>query len=248
MRVAIARHHNGIGDWLFCLATLRWLRTQHPDVELIIDFRNAPRIVQEAFGASDLIYEDVRLATDRADVSIPHLVYEFRSREPYLHGLARALGDAIGRHIEPDRNDLPFAHVQRVNPRPKMLTTVGHGKGIKRGGKEWGRQNFVELAAQLGDAGFEIHQLGGPRDFEIPGVAHHLGCTFPALAGLLVSARAFIGLENGLMVLAGFLRVPMVTIYDGAPGADRVDFDHHLKIREAISPIAALERITQWLA
>lgn len=247
MRVQIARHHNGIGDWLFCLAALRWLRSQHPDVELIIDFRNAPRVVQEAFAASDLVYEDARETTARADVSIPHLVYPMKSNEPYMTGIARGLSEAVARRIEPDNTDLPFRQLQRVSPLARVLSMVGHGKGVRRGGKEWGRENFAELAEEFVAHGFEIRQVGGPRDFVIPGVAHYLGCSFVALAGILLSARAFVGLENGLMVLAGFLRVPMVTIYDGAPGADRVAFEQHLKIREPVSPSEALERITTWL-
>lgn len=247
MRVRVARHHNGIGDWLFCLAALRWLRSQHPDVELIIDFRNAPRVVQEAFGASDLLYDDARESSLRPDVAIDHLVYPIKSTEPYMAGIARVLGDAVGRHIEPDYKDLPFHGIRNGAGALNILSMVGHGKGVKRGGKEWGRENFAALAGQLAGDGFEIWQVGGPRDFALPGAVNHLGCSFMALIGLLVSARAFIGLENGLMVLAGFLRVPMVTIYDGAPGADRVDFEHHLKIREPVSPSEALERITTWL-
>lgn len=249
MRVQIARHHNGIGDWWLVLAALRWLRAQHPDVELVIDFRNAPRIVQEAYAASDLIYDDARENDARPDIAIPHLVYPIKSSEPYMSGIARVLGDAVGRHIEPNLADLPFQNLKRVSPLARALAMVGHGKGVKRGGKEWGRDNFTALAEEFILQGFEIRQVGGPRDFVIPklGVAHYLGCSFAALAGVLLSARAFVGLENGLMVLAGFLRVPMVTIYDGAPGADRVSFEQHLKIREPVSPGEALERITAWL-
>ena len=227
------------------LAALRWLRAQHPDVELIIDFRNAPRVVQEAFIASDLLFEDARTCTARPDVALEHVVYPLHGRDPYMHGLARALGDAIGRNIEPDRDDLPFGMLPRAPA--SALAMAGHGKGVTRGGKEWGFENFTALAVQLADRGFQLRQVGGPRDHALPGVAQHLGCSFSALVGLLLSARAFIGVENGLMVLAGFLRVPVVTIYDGAPGAERVDFDQHLKIRERVSPLEALERIESWL-
>lgn len=247
MRLQIARHHNGVGDWIMVLAALRWLRKQHPDVELVIDFRNAPHIVQEAFAASDLIFEDARTCTDRPDVSIGHLVYPLRGAEPYMTGIARMLSDVTGRRIEPDRNDLPFAKIARPVPDARAFSIVGHGKGITRGGKEWGRENFTALSVLLLELGYELRQVGGARDFPLPGAAHCLGGTFAAAASLLLSTRAFIGIENGLMVLAGFLRMPLVTIYDGAPGAERIDFDRHLKITPHASPRAVLNEITQWL-
>lgn len=247
MRLQIARHHNGVGDWAMVLAALRWLRKQHPDVDLIIDFRNAPHIVQEAFAASDLIFQDARTCTDRPDVSIGHLVYPLRGVEPYMTGIARMVSEVTGRQVVPDRNDLPFAKIERPASDSRAFSIVGHGKGITRGGKEWGKENFVVLSQLLLELGYELRQVGGARDFPLPGATHCLGGTFAAAAAALMSTHAFIGIENGLMVLAGFLRVPLVTIYDGAAGADRIDFDQHLKIAEHASPRSVLNQITQWL-
>jgi hypothetical protein len=38
--LTITRPYNGIGDWLFCLAVLKYVNRQRPDIDVYMDFQH----------------------------------------------------------------------------------------------------------------------------------------------------------------------------------------------------------------
>lgn len=245
--VCLQRPYNGIGDWLMALACLKMAQRQRPEIPLYADYAKAralPALVPQAFGDSDVRIEPGH-APARARVTRDSLVYRKRPPENYIESMLLHLNDQTGLGIEYEHRLFPRFRAAR---RPgRYLVMVGQGKRRERHRKEWGSSNLQQLAQILGRH-YEIRQIGGRWDAQLPGTTLSLrGAHFNQVRDQLAGARAFIGLENGMMILAGFLGIPQVTIYDGHSDPIRSDFDNHLKIAERIEPPAAAELIRPWI-
>jgi hypothetical protein len=121
---------------------------------------------------------------------------------------------------------------------------IGHGKRRIRDGKEWGFENFAALACQLLDTGHEVIQIGADNDWRLPRAsAHVMGASANEVLSVLMGARVFIGIENGMMVLCGYLGVPQITIYNGHGYPTRVDFEKQLKITSEMDPDGVMEAV-----
>lgn len=249
--VVIWRPYNGIGDWLFCLAVAKLLNRQRPDVELFVDFNlgNAyklPDLVPQAFACSDVVYHTGRPAS-AARVTRDSLVYRAFPPENYIESTVLHLNDQTGVGIRYERHVFPDFGVRHTGD-GDYVVMIAHGKRRERHRKEWGVANLSALARRLADAGLRVVQIGASTDRRLEAAdGHVLGAHFSTVADVLAGARAYVGLENGIAVLAGYLGVPQVTIYDGHSHPCRLDFERHLKIAERIEPPAAATRVLAWL-
>lgn len=242
MRLLLTRDFSGFGDWLFSLAVMRLVQRQRPDVEIHVSFRTTGEplqpIVPEAFAASDL---EFRLGVpSKLHLSTGHFVYTRRSSATYIADMVEVLNARTGLGIV----HAPAYPVFRF-PQPRergYVALVSQGKGSATP-KDWGTANFSKLAELLADH-VELVQIGARGDAPLPGVSRRiLGESFTRVAQALAGARAFVGIENGMMVLAGFLRVPQLTIYCNTGRPDRVAFDNHIKIRDRAAPAAVAEGV-----
>jgi hypothetical protein len=246
--IVITRPFNGIGDWLMALNCVLFVNRQRPDVDVYVDFRAArtlPDLIPQAFAASNVRITSGRLPP-RAKRTSDSLVYRKLPPQNYIESMVHHLNDQIDLGIEYERHVFPQFGIPRS--KGDYIVMLSQGKRRVRGGKEWGTPNLQALAIQLIAAGIEVRQIGSRHDCPLTGVAvRHLGASFHTVAHVLASARAFVGLENGIMILAGFLRVPQVTIYDGASRPQRVDFDDQLKLTQRIEPPQAAAEVLKWL-
>lgn len=242
------RPYAGIGDWLMALTCLKFVNRQRPDTTIFVDFKSArmlPPIIQEAYDASDVIFTRGIGAPDTIATK-DSLVYRDLPPENYIESMVLHLNRQTGLGIEYEHHVFPdFGFTRRHND---YIVMVGQGKRRDRNRKEWGCQNLAKLARLFMDAGHDVRQIGGKWDKQIPGCSRFLrGEQFVNVAHELAGARAFIGLENGMMILAGFLGVRQATIYDGHSRPGRTDFCNHIKLADRIEPDAAARELLQWL-
>ena len=246
--IRLQRPYTGIGDWLMALTCLKFVNRQCPDTEIFVDFKSArvmPPIIEQAYDASDVQF---RSGTGNADTvgTVDSLVYRNLPPENYIESMVLHLNRQTNLGIEYEHHVFPdFGFTRRHKD---YIVMVGQGKRRDRHRKEWGCQNLAKLAQLLMDAGHDVRQIGGKWDKAILGCSRFLrGEQFVNVAHELAGARAFIGLENGMMVLAGFLGIPQATIYDGHSRPGRTDFDNHLKLADRIEPEDAARELLEWL-
>lgn len=234
MKITITRPFNGIGDWLFALGCIKYVNRQRPDVSVHVDFskaRGLPAIVPELFRLSDARY--IEGCPAGSIVTHDSLVYRKRPPELFLASTLQHLNDQTGLAVEYEHGVYPSFGV-----RPESrgyVVMIGHGKRRVMAGKEWGFENLSALGAMLLDSGLEVIQIGGDNDWRLPRANDHvMGASAEELLEVLAGARLFIGIENGLMVLCGYLGVPQITVYNGHAYPTRVDFDRQTKVTQKV--------------
>jgi ADP-heptose:LPS heptosyltransferase len=241
LKVTILRPFNGIGDWLFALGCIKYVNRQRPDVEIHCAFHKArqlPTIVPELFRLSDARYSEG--FPDDSTPTHDSLVYRKRPPELFLESTLQHLNDQTGLGVRYEHGVYPSFNA--VPESRGHIAMIGHGKKRIRAGKEWGFENFSELACLLLDSGYEVVQIGADNDWRLPRASSHvMGASADKVLSALVGARLFIGIENGMMVLAGYLGIPQITIYDGNGYPTRVDFDKQLKLTGKTDPDEVME-------
>jgi ADP-heptose:LPS heptosyltransferase len=225
MNVLIRRRSDGIGDWLFLLACIKHYNKQRPGVRFYVDFELPQRervnvelspLVLDAFKNSDVVwYEPV--PGQHYDATLQHVVYQQRSDVPYVESMLAQLVSATGMDVAYDPECLPKFIYPELADRPrKYIATVSKGKAATAF-KDWGRSRFDELASQFLACGYDIAQLGLTGDPRLASATSRwFGCSFDTVCGLLAGARLFVGLENGISVLASWLGTPTIVVYGSA--------------------------------
>lgn len=228
------------------LACLKFVNRQRPDVRCFVDFaaaRNLPSLIPEAFEASDVYYAPGKPAGEPTWATRDSLVYRKWPPVSYIESMLVHLNDQTGLGLEFEPGVYPSWHAKR-EPRDYVVL-ISQGKRRARQLKEWGCDNFQALATLLTRAGYDVVQIGARIDMPLRDVSRHvLGQKFVDVLQVLARARGFIGIENGMMVLAGFLGVPQITIYDGDKGvmarAPRCVFPHQVQLVGRTEPDEAL--------
>lgn len=230
------------------------VQRQRPDVKLWVDFRamrvraGLPPIVRQLYDESDVRYQ-AGIPSPPGLTTADSLVYRKFPPDSYIESTVAHLNDQTGLGIRYEPGVYPtFRSASRSPTRGDYVVMVSQGKRRDRHRKEWGANNFIHLARKLAAEGVPLVQLGKASDAHLPGVRYRvLGAHATDVVALLAGARAFVGIENGLMVLAGYLGTPQVTIYDGASTPRRVDFAGQAKITRRIEPPEAAAEISTWL-
>lgn len=252
--VTVTRPWDGIGDWLFCLAVLKMVNRQRPDVKLYVDFRamrvraGLPPLVRQLYDESDVRYH-AGMGPPGTMTTADSLVYRKFPPVLYLESTVAHLNDQTGLGIRYEPGVYPtFRSAARAPKRGDYVVMVSQGKRRDRFRKEWGFANLHALGQRLAKAGVHLVQLGRAGDAHLTGVRSRvLGAHATDVVALLAGARAFVGLENGLSVLAGYLGTPQVTIYDGSSTPERLDFAGQAKITRRIEPPEAAAEILNWI-
>ncbi|HZF28699.1 MAG TPA: hypothetical protein VE907_06260 [Gammaproteobacteria bacterium] len=226
MRILVQRRADGVGDWLFMLACIKHYNAQASDVMFYVDFelrarsnvdRSLPPIIRQAFEASDVTwYRADDLAGIEFDLVIPHVVYKIREDVPYLESMLANLVSQIGRDVRYNPELLPRFIFPELADRPrKYMVTVSQGKR-ETAHKDWQRSRFAELTYEISKRGVDVVHLGLTGDARLTYATRaFMGCSFDTVAGALAGAGLFVGLENGLAVLASWLGIPTVVLYMG---------------------------------
>ena len=248
LKITITRPFNGIGDWLFALGCIKYVNRQRPDVEVFVDFKRArhlPLLVPGLFELSDAVYKSGAPA-DSIETR-DSLVYRKRPPELFLESTLLHLSDQTGIPLRYEHGVYPSF---KVKSQPEnYVVMIGHGKRRLEAGKEWGFENFSALAAKLLDMGVEVVQLGGDNDWRFPRAnAYLMGARAEKVLRLLAGAKLFVGIENGLMVLSGYLGIPQVTVYNGNAYPTRVDFENQTKVTRRVTPDEVAEIVRAKLA
>ena len=249
-RVYVHRPYQGLGDWLFVLAVFKLVNQQRPDLKLWAKHRLPAGFPAQAFHCSDVVWNAGTPPAPYAEAA--DLIYRKWPPDNYIESTVHNLNDLTGLSIEYRAGVYPKFRGAERQP-GDYVVMIGHGKKPNRGGREWGFDNFNALAHAVSHR-YQIVQIGNTADHPLHNARTRLlGGRFRNVAAMLAGAKAFIGTENGLAVLAGYLGVPQVTIYDGYqleepyPRPRRLDFAGQLKILERIEPPEAAERVLAWL-
>ena len=247
MKVLVRRDYNGIGDWLMALACLKMLNRQRPDVEAYVQFETKtrlPHIVPQAFAESDV---RLTVGVPTGEYKLAHnLVYRKWPPDSYLESMVHNLNDLCGLDVRYEHGVYPrFSGADRWDG--GYVALISQGKRIARGGKEWGFANFTQLARHL-KRHARVVQIGSRFDKPIPSADQRfLGSPFREMARALAGASVFVGIENGMMVLAGFLGVPQVTVYDGWAMGVRSDYPVQTKLLSRVEPDQVAETVIKQL-
>lgn len=248
----VHRRYQGFGDWLFALAVCKMVNRQRPDVELVVHHRLRNGLPAQAWRVSDVRYRSAR-PSRRDFCDVYELIYRKWPPNGYIESTVANWNDLTPWPIEYEPGVYP--EFRNTPPRSNggFALMVGHSKMTERGNREWGHVNWRALATDLSRT-MPVIQVGAARDLHLPNVsARYLGDTFVQLVRLMRSCRFYCGPENGLTVLAGYLGVPQVTMYDGHQvdppfnRAERLDFADHLKIERPVEPPEAYEEVMTWL-
>lgn len=233
MRVLLRRRGDGVGDWLFMLACIKHY-ARDPRVEFYVDFEvparenvesPLPPIIRELYEQSDVSWYIHEHAPEDYDVVIPHVVYKRGDKRTYVESMLAQIITATGidtpyrpelfpRFVYPEIGRLPWAAVGR--PDPKYIALVSAGKRTTAF-KDWSRGATDEVGAKLAAvANVDIAHIGRSGDPRLS-CSHwrFFDCSLDTVAGLLAGARLFIGLENGMSVLASWLGTPTIVLYQG---------------------------------
>jgi hypothetical protein len=249
--LTITRPYNGIGDWLFCLAVLKYVNRQRPDIDVYLDFQHVrvgrlPGIVPQLYEYADVRYIDGVGPADEM-VTRDSLVYRRWPPDSFIESTVMHLNDQTGLDIRYEPGVLPSFGICHHGSAGTVVM-IGHGKRRQRMGKEWGMENFQELARTLYCAGVKVVQIGSAVDLHLLRASRRvLGQDAGALLETLAEASLFVGIENGMTVLAGYLGVPQLTIYDGNGLPQRMQFARQTKIIERVEPDAVADRVLSML-
>lgn len=255
--IVIKRPHDGIGDWLFALACCKYVNRQRPDVEVYVDMaagrHKPPQLIRDLYGLSDVRHT---MGPGPAGARATHdsLIYRKWPPDLYIESMVDHLNLQTGLGIRYEHGVYPAFD---IGPKPAgqpYVVMIGHGKKRQRGGKEWGFANFRALAMLLRERGIRVLQIGAQNDGRLPSAsARYLGRRGRDVVRILSGARAYVGVENGIMVLAGYLAVPQITLYDGHKpnpphqAARRTDFEGQMKIIERVEPLDVANRLCAWM-
>lgn len=251
-RTFLHRRYEGFGDWLFALAVARMVNRQQPRVQLHVKHRVSDGLQAQAWKCSDVKWIPSKPRDSYVDVY--ELIYRKWPPNNYIESTVANWNDLVPAHpIEYEHNIFPiFCNGRRWHGHGNYAVMIGHSKTTARGGREWGFNNWDALCRELSRK-IEIIQVGHQGSRLLRSVrAHKLGRRFPELVDILCGAKFFIGSENGLTVLCGYLGVPQVTIYDGHQieephnRCSRTEFSNQHKIARRIEPAEALEEIMTW--
>lgn len=243
------RYGDGVGDWLFMLTCIKHFNAQHPDVEVFVDFtldvrramaRKLPSIIREAYYASDVLFSEHGVdVVPGYDVVVPHAIYTFFHAgavgPPYVESMLERLGALTGRPMRYDPQCVPHFEVSHVDcAAGQYLATVSCGKK-QTAHKDWAPRNFSELAALVArNLKTPVAQLGSVGDWPIAApVISFLGLPFATVAGVLAGASCFVGIENGLAVLALMIGTPTLVIYRNERNMPRLV---HPKLTKLLNP------------
>jgi ADP-heptose:LPS heptosyltransferase len=244
IRLLLTRNYSGFGDWLMSLAVMKMVERQRPDVEIHVSFSTIGEplqsIVPEAFRASNLRF---RVGVpSKIHLSTGHFVYRRRNSTHYIADMVEVLNERTGLGIVYEPESYP--RFRYPAPRSQQyVALVSHGKGGGGMRKDWGPGNFGRLAELLADR-VDLIQIGAQGDAPLRAASErYLGGPFYEAASVIAGAQLFVGIENGLMVLAGFLGCPQATIYCDTGRPERLTFANHLQIRERATPESVAERV-----
>jgi hypothetical protein len=250
-RALLHRRYQGFGDWLFALAVAKLVNRQRPDVELYAQHRLPDGMPAQAWRCSDVRWRGSR--PPRPFVEVFELIYRKWPPDDYIESTVANWNDLTPWPIVYEPGILPaFCGGQRWHGHGDYIAMVGHGKTTERGEREWGYPNWAALAAGLAQHA-DVVQVGAARSLLLPSVRErYLGRRFPEVVRVLCGARLYIGPENGVMVLAAFLGVPTITLYDGHKvdppfnRALRTSFENHHKIERRAEWPEVLEEVLAW--
>ena len=231
------RDFKGMGDWFMSLSALKMLNMQYPDIEIYIKstVRDAPlsSFLQEMIEKLDV---DVKGFVDTKyprsckdfDFYSGHMVYPYRNnsrarrgishKEHYIEGIVNTLNSETGLQIEYDpsvfanyKGEVLFQSTRNYI----LMPSIGR-RDSKIPEKNWGCENFEELAILFLDSGKRTIQIGVHGDPLIPAASRHvMDCSIAELHSLMVYSSLLISLTNYLMCYAGAHNIKQLSIYCG---------------------------------
>jgi len=252
-RAFLHRRYQGFGDWLFALAVAKMVNRQHPNVRIHAVHRATTGLQAQAWRHSDVRWTPSKPQQPYTEVF--ELIYRKWPPNDYIESSVANWNDLTPWPLEYEPGLFPaFCGGKRWHGRGDYGVMVGHGKMTERGGREWGYPNWNTICTDLTKRVGPMVQIGHSVARPLRHArTRHLGRSFPEVVDILCGARFYLGPENGIMVLAGYLGVPQITIYDGHQVEEphnrcgRSSFDNHLKVAQRIEPPEALEEIAAWL-
>ena len=251
--LTITRPYNGIGDWLFCLAVLKFVNRQRPDIECFVDFDHIkvgqlPYIVPDLYSFADVRYAGGFGPKDGL-VTHDSLVYRRWPPDSFIESTTMHLNDQTGLNIKYEPDVLPSFGIRHHGSKKRTVAMIGHGKRQDRYGKEWGLNNFQELARILRrEHSVEVVQVGARYDIPLIHAERSvMGADAEELLERMAECALFVGIENGMTVLAGYLDMPQLTVYDGHGFPTRMQFPKQHKFIERAEPDAVASRVAAML-
>ena len=233
MRVLLRRRGDGVGDWLFMLACIKHY-ARDPRIEFYVDFEvparenvesPLPPIIRELYEHSDVTWYIHEHAPEEYDLVIPHVVYKRGDKRTYVESMLAQIITATGIDT-PYRPELfPRFVYPELEPKQERDYVVMVSKGkTSTAFKDWPRSRSEELAGAIARSGYNVVHLGRTGDPRLAAATgRYFGCSLDTVAGLLAGARLFIGLENGMSVLASWLGCPTIVLYQGGSGQSARD-------------------------
>ena len=235
----IVERPGGIGDLLCVLPAAAALRAQHPGARLVLFTARAFIPLVELSGVADCVVasETRGLARLRSWLH-PHLDScpllpdeqtppQPRARIPLTEEFARALGVRVERQkpvrLTPSIKDIAAVKVmlarQGITSQPFIVAHSGPTWAVK----QWPLESWASLTSRFQqEQGMRIIQTGtsihaGSQGVPVPRIEGAIdwtgSLTLPETLALLTLARLFVGVDSGLLHLAGSTDTPAIGLF-----------------------------------
>lgn len=220
----LTRRGEGFGDWVLMMSLIKQINYQYPDIEVHIEFNGISPWFLQLLAYMDTYAVPVCNADCRAyDLCVANVIYDAPAEhnmfmlDSMINRFNRITGlsvrydniqDKLAKYIGP----IPYT-AAALPKKYIIMPSVGAETGRRNPDKEWGYDNFKELASLLYKSGFDIVQIGHSADPCISATITRSDCSLPELHALIIHSKALVSLENGLSHWSGHHKHKTFTIY-----------------------------------
>jgi hypothetical protein len=225
MNLLIHRDASGIGDWVMAASVIKMLNRQFPQLQIDVAKNKTTAFITELFDNFDIDFKWVDVYTRSEKLGYRyrsgHLVYgtDYKTKnQHFIAGMVDRLNQNTKLNLKYEPEVLAtFKNKPVTTPHTGQRYCVmpSIGKSKSHVGKEWGYHNFLELSSLVAPE-IDIIQIGSLGDPLLPGAkTYYLGASADVVHSLLIGAKFFVGLVNGLCCLAGQHGVKSYILYQG---------------------------------
>jgi len=216
-RILVYRDAFGIGDWIMTLSVMKMLLRCYPDTLLDINLSGksgvAPKLIVAIVQNFDVCFNRIfctsnfKAVKENYDVITGHVIYDRRTKDNLMSSMVDTLNRKTGLHVKYisglySRYIGPVTFID-VPKKFILMPSCGKDDRVSRH-KNWGFENFNELARLLKQYGYNVVQIGAFTDRKLRYADKcYLDLSLSKLHFLMLNCSFFVGLVNGLSVYAG---------------------------------------------
>jgi len=215
-------------------SVIKMLNFQYPNIEVHFSTYASTEFIRSAMGSTDVAFKWVDVDPFTGPLSeyqyvTGHMIYSPTQKVRglhFIHGMVETFNKNTGLELayQPEVFAKTVRDKRVPTPLQPYVVMPATGRVVQSSwaGKEWGVDNFQELANLLSEH-YAIVQVGSDGDPDLEcATVRYKGCSAEEVSYLLRGSALYVGIVNGLCVLAGQNNVKAYVVYCG--GAESPKF------------------------